>query len=246
MYSENTEPEHDDLSAQKTDTRGSQKSRPAKAKSKAKVRLNTDLYAYLTPAGAFYLVANKKMTTQKKFLLNILVHGHKYKMSQQSLQEWGGNTPLKDTIKTFYRFQQLGYVQGVNQPPKFITEGRLDDLLAQYMVKLSSTKQAVLADANGLYISSVGYPHEVSEELAAMSVDLMTLHERHQQLINNNLKIATESFALVDAQGRSQLKFIPLHVGEHCFALVLAGVPQLQTEFFTQLIQLLAIKYVTF
>jgi|GEM_PF-75453 len=212
-------------------------------KSKTKVKLNSNLYTSLTPAGAFYVVANKKVTPQKEFLLNIAIHGHKNKISQEMLLDWSQNNSLTETIKTFYRFQQLGYVQGVVSPQKINIEGRLDEVLDQYMVNLSSTKQAVLADENGLYICSVGYPHEVAEELAAMSVDLIALYKRHQVLINNNLKIASESLALVDAQGRSQLKFIPLHIGEHCFALVLGGIPHLQSDSFTNLVKLLAIKY---
>lgn len=216
--------------------------------SKLKVRLKTHLYASLSAAGVFYLIANKpaqsdKYNEAKTLLLNILLKGHQEPVSQQLIKQWGENLPLKESIKFFYRFQQLDYIRGLGAPQELPIRGPMEEIIPSYLAKLCSSGQGVLADHQGLYISSAGYPHEVAEELAAMSVDLMALQERHQRLLKNNLKMASESLAVVDGKGRSQLDFVPIYIGETRFCLVLSGVVQLESLAFINLVKLLAQKY---
>ncbi|MFK5895133.1 MAG: roadblock/LC7 domain-containing protein [Pseudomonadota bacterium] len=218
---------------------------PTKTKNsqKVSVQLNTQLYAVPTPAGAVYATANGSSSKQRDFLYQLIIHNHEQKINAALLKKWGGSENIQTTVKIFYRLQQLNYITGSTEKPASIPSGQLDDILTKIISPLSNNNKAVLSDSNGLYIASSGYPHEVAEELAAMSVDLYLLYSRHQKLLVNNLNIATEAIAMIAPDGYSQLGFWPLHIGSNVFFLILGGVPQLQHKAFTVLVKLLASKY---
>ncbi len=212
-------------------------------KQKVSAQLDTQLFAIPTPAGAFFATANSVPSSQKDFLYQLIINNHNHTISQDSILQWGGENELKSSIQIFYRLQQLGYIQGNPNQPESIPSGKLDEILANIIAPLSSNNKAILADSNGLYIATSGYPHEVAEELAAMSIDLNSLYQRHEKLLVNNLNIATGALAMVAPNGYSQLGFWPIHIGENLFFLILGGVPQLQHDSFTILVKLLATKY---
>lgn len=216
---------------------------PTKEKTKLSIQLNTKLYAVPTPAGAFYATASETSSKQRDFLYQLIVHNHEQKISGALLKEWGGKENIKSTVKIFYRLQQLGYITGTSEQPSSIPDGTLSDILTEMVAPLSINNKVVLSDSNGLYMVSSGYPHEVAEQLAALSVDLYGLYERHQKLLLNNLNIVTKGMAMVAPDGYSQLGVWPIHIGHNIFFLILGGAPQMQDYAFTDLVKFLATKY---
>ena len=54
--------------------------------------LQTNLYPHITPAGAFYAVANKSSSASRTLLSNVLRSGGKQPITQQKLLEWAEPT----------------------------------------------------------------------------------------------------------------------------------------------------------
>ncbi len=103
--------------------------------------------------------------------------------------------------------------------------------------------KVLLADEQGLYLASSGLPHEVAEELSALSADLATVHKRRSGLLYNNLGIGSHAWAIVDAFGNSQVGFWPIFIGSHRFVIVIAGVPHFNQSEFVTLIWALSKRY---
>jgi hypothetical protein len=225
-----------------------QKKENSQRMKKLKVQLDTSLFVVPTSQGAYYATATHTVEAQRSFLLQLIINNHRRRISQDLIKEWASDNqqdknPLSSGLKIFFRLQQLGYIEGEKKQPNQIPQGPLDDILPSIIGSLSANKKAILADNNGLYLASSGYPHEVAEELAAMSVDLYSLYSRHQKLLVNNLNIETGALAMIAPDGYSQLGFWPIHIGSTVFVLILGGVPQLQHKMFTVLVKLLATKY---
>ncbi|MFK5985269.1 MAG: hypothetical protein QM479_07565 [Pseudomonadota bacterium] len=212
-------------------------------KTKVSVQLNTQLYAAPTSAGVAYATASASSSKQRDFLYQLIIHSHEQKITASLLKKWASEQSIQAAVKIFYRLQQLDYITGTTEQPEAISTGPLDNIVSHLIAALSNNNKAVLSDSNGLYIASSSYPHEVAEELAAMSVDLYGLYNRHQKLLVNNLNIATQAIAMVAPDGYSQLGFWPLHLGESVFFLILGGMPRLQHKNFSELVKLLATKY---
>ena len=90
---------------------------------------------------------------------------------------------------------------------------------------LSREGKILLADSQGFYLHSHGFPHEAAEELSALSAEIATLHARRAGVLNRNLGLNGSAWALTNAAGHSQLGFWPLFVGSERFVLVISGAP---------------------
>ena len=108
---------------------------------------------------------------------------------------------------------------------------------------LSSQSKVLLADTQGFYVCSQGFPHETAEELSALSADIASLQERHQRLVGNNLGLETSAWGLVEASGGSRIGFWPLFIGEQRFALIISGCPQFNQPALTSLVWALSKRY---
>ena len=138
--------------------------------------------------------------------------------------------------------QKLGWVQGLEQSLD-TPSGQLETLLPDMLAQLSVSGKALLADEQGFYISSSGFPHETAEELSGLSASLATLHDRYQGVLKNNLGEGSAAWGLIDAAGNSQVGFWPMFVGEHRFALVIGGLPQLNRPALVSLVWALMMRY---
>jgi hypothetical protein len=208
------------------------------------IRLNSNLYAVPTPAGAFFATADSQMNPDRQFFFNLLKENHSKKIDKETLIHWSEKEKIEDAAKIIFHFQQLDYVRGSFTQPVGIPSERLDTLLPNLIAPLSLENKALLVDENGLYIASSGYPHEVAEELAAVAIDLNQLYLRHKQLLHGNLHLPGESFALVGPDGKSQLGFWPIYIGKQLFFIIVEGIPQLDQPAFVTLVKLLADRYI--
>jgi hypothetical protein len=119
----------------------------------------------------------------------------------------------------------------------------LEAILSGYLSKLSENGKALLADKQGFYLASHGFPHEVAEELSALSADIATVHDRRSGLLMNNMGLASHAWAVVDAFGNSQVGFWPLFIDKNRFVIAISGVPHFNQPEFVSLVWALTIRY---
>ncbi|MCE5387306.1 MAG: roadblock/LC7 domain-containing protein [Acidithiobacillus sp.] len=206
------------------------------------VSASTPLYAELSPAGAFYVSSGPELEGNRTVLLGILREGAQAPFSVTTALRWTRLDGEEDALRSILRLQRLGLIRGNEKPRPAPTE-RLEDILPPLLAQLSDRKQALLADENGFYLATAGFLHESAEELAGLSADLLSLQNRHGRLLRNNLRVHSESWALVDPAGQSELGFWPLFIGPQRFMLIIGGTPLLQNQSFVSLIQVLDQRY---
>ncbi|MEY2342993.1 roadblock/LC7 domain-containing protein [Acidithiobacillus sp. IBUN Pt1247-S3] len=200
------------------------------------------LYAELTPAGAFYVSSGPELEGNRSILFNILREGPRNPFTNDAASRWTRLEGPADALRSILRLQRLGLIRG-NPEARKIPERRLEDILPGLLAQLSDGQRALLADENGFYLSTSGFLHESAEELAGLSADLLSLQNRHGRLLRNNLRVHSESWALVDPAGQSELGFWPLFIGPQRFMLIIGGTPLLQSQSFVTLVQILDQRY---
>lgn len=200
------------------------------------------IYAEVTPAGVFYATSSLTSESSRSFLFNVLEFGFENQFSAKKACEWTGFSDTEEALRLVFRLQRLGFLRGTPEPI-VLQEGRLEDILPPLLQSLSDQKKAMLADANGFYLAASGFTHESSEELAALSADFLSMQERHDLLLKNNLRLNSQAWAMVDPSGRSELGFWPLFLGGQRFVLTIGGTPRLQDQSFVTMVQALYHRY---
>lgn len=195
-----------------------------------------------TPAGAYYCVSSSDMRPARKFLLKLMLDEQGARLNLKNLQALTGLKEREEVLGFFYHLQQLGWVQGFNEPEK-APKGRLEDFLPELLPALSASGKALLADHQGFYLASAGFSHEVAEELSAMSANAVSLHKRYQAVLENNLGIESSAWGVVDAAGNSRIGIWPIYVGDQQFSLVIGGLPLLNRPQLIDIIWALTIRY---
>ena len=182
-----------------------------------------------TPAGAYFAAAAQAEDRLRGFIRLLF--------AQPASPAW------HDEDDGFVRrLATAGWIQYLDAPrcaPRDTIEAALQSLLPP----LAGSRSALLADAHGFHLASSGFSDSAAEALAALSADLASLHARHQRVIGQALRLYGSAWSIPDAAGHSQLAFWPLHVGEHRFALVTAGVPHLNQPELVDLVWLLHQRY---
>ncbi|HHA19401.1 MAG: hypothetical protein DRQ39_09690 [Gammaproteobacteria bacterium] len=205
-------------------------------------QLLDNVHLSVTPAGAYYCVSGESDTPSRKLLRVLMQKRLPPALSVHALQSWAGIDDNEEILALLYRMQSLGWLEG-QEHQQAAPEGSLEELLPDLLVGLSDSGKVLLADEQGFYLCSQGFPHETAEELSALSADLSSLYQRHQGLLKNNLNLDTSAWAMVDAAGNGQIGFWPLWVGTHRFVLVIKGVPLLNQPALMKLVWLLSIRY---
>lgn len=203
--------------------------------------LHEGTYISPTPAGAFFASASPHQEPGRRVLQQLLQLKETPSLTLAKLQAWAG-ADEREAQRLLYHLQSQSLVQGFEQP-RTCPSGPLEKILPQILPAFSAEGKALLADDQGFYVASAGFPHEAAEELAALSASLGTLHKRHRRLLSNNLGYHTSAWTLGDAAGNSQIGFWPLFIGDQRFSLVVGGVPRLNQSTFTQLVWILGIRY---
>ncbi len=204
-------------------------------------QLSENIYVSPTPAGAYFCVSGDSDVPARRVLQALLKQATSLSLSVDELKLWSG---LDDdgALALLYRMQTLGWLQGTEHQ-QAAPSGSFEDVLPEILSSLSDSGKVLLADEQGFYLSSQGFPHETAEELSALSADLFSLYGRHQNVLKNNLGLETSAWAVVDAAGNGQVGFWPLWVGKHRFVLIIKGVPLLNQTALMKLVWLLSIRY---
>ena len=203
--------------------------------------LPTPYYCLPTPAGTYVAASGGALSPARRFLMRLLGGESAPLVTEESLAEWTGLEDA-DALELFYRLQGQALVEGFADEV-VSPSGPLEQVLPSLLKTVSSKGKALLADNMGFYVTSVGFPHETAEELSALSAGLTGLYARHEKLLLNNAGVQSKHWSLVDAAGNSEIGFWQLHIGEHRFSLVIAGMPQFNQSSYTQLVWSLAKRY---
>jgi hypothetical protein len=147
-------------------------------------------------------------------------------------------------LELLHHCQKLGWVQGIDTALHY-PQDALEDILPDLLSKISENGKVLLADSQGFYLSSHGFPHEVAEELSALSAEIATIHERRSGLLMNNMGLASNAWAVIDAYGNSQLGFWPLFIGNNRFVIAISGIPHFNHPEFVSLVWALSMRYAT-
>lgn len=208
----------------------------------AHYQLNNGLHIAPTPAGAFYSVSSYHKNNYQRLLQSLLQFKESPLLTLQNLQQWEQPGDEDEILERIYFSQNQGWVDGLDKPLKS-PQGMLENILPELLPTLSDTGKALIADSEGFSVCTQGFPEETAIKLSALSADIASLHERHQELLQNNLKLETSAWSLVDAAGNSQIGFWPMYIGEQRFVLVISGLPHLNQPTLTNLIWALSNRY---
>jgi hypothetical protein len=201
-----------------------------------------NLYIQPTPAGCYYALSTAVKSPERLLLRALLHQDPTPALSLESLSAWSTLDDPEQALALLHRAQSLRWVQGFREPLQ-CPQQPLETLLPRLLHSFSNQGKALLADHQGFYLASSGFPHEVAEELSALSADLANLHERRVGLLQHNMGLNSSAFAIVDAAGNSRLGFWPLYIGEMRFVLVISGMPHLNHPDFVTLTWLLSRRY---
>ena len=204
--------------------------------------LDESLFLTPTPAGAYFSVSGIEETPARTFLQALLSLESGMQLKADDLLQHMPVDSEDAAVSMLSHMQKLGWVQGLEEPME-TPSGQLETILPEMLSQLSVSGRALLADDQGFYISSSGFPHETAEELSGLSASLATLHDRYQGVLKNNLGEGSAAWGLIDSAGNSQVGFWPMFVGEHRFALVIGGLPQLNRPALIRLVWALMMRY---
>ncbi|MEQ1529190.1 MAG: hypothetical protein ABL925_07730 [Methylococcales bacterium] len=206
--------------------------------------LNQDLYTYPTPAGAYYAVCSRDIDKSRQFLRNLLFQPRTPTLTIDNLQQLMGQQDQQKCLELLHHCQKLGWLQGLQQAQNY-PDGALEEVLPDLLNSLSENGKVLLADQQGFYLASQGFPHEVAEELSALSAEIATIQERRSGLLLNNMGLGSHAWAVVDVFGNSQVGFWPLFIGNNRFVVAMSGIPHFNQPQFVSLAWALANRYAT-
>lgn len=204
--------------------------------------LSQGLYIYPTPAGAYYAVCSRDIDKSRQFLRNLLLEPSTPLLNIENLQQLMGQEDEQKCLELLHHCQKLGWIQGLPKVRHY-PDGTLEEILPGLLSALSENGKVLLADQQGFYLASQGFPHEVAEELSALSAEIATVHERRSGLLINNMGLGSHAWAVVDVFGNSQVGFWPLFIGKNRFVLAISGIPHFNQPEFVSLAWVLTSRY---
>lgn len=204
--------------------------------------LNQGLFVSITPTGAYNAVNGTDVDKPRQFLRNLLHQQQTPALTIENLQKLMWHQDEDKCLELLYHCQKLGWIQGLEHPVDY-PEGALEDILPELLIALSENGKVLLADQQGFYLASEGFPHEVAEELSALSAEIATVHDRRSGLLLHNLGLGSQAWSVVDVFGNSQIGFWPLFIGSNRFVVAVSGIPHFNQPEFVSLVWALTMRY---
>jgi len=206
--------------------------------------LTEGLYLYPTAAGAYYAACSMETDKPRQFLRALLKQQKTSALNTANLRQLMEQNEEQKCLELLHHCQKLGWIQGLDAELPY-PQGALDAILPELLSRISEHGKVLLADSQGFYLASHGFPHEVAEELSALSAEIATVHERRSGLLMNNMGLASHAWAVIDAAGNSQVGFWPLFIGKNRFVVAISGIPHFNQPEFVSLVWALSIRYAT-
>jgi len=204
--------------------------------------LATGLFLHPTPAGAYSAISSAEDNVSRTLLRNLLSRQKSPELTLELLMDISLAKTHKDALEQLKHLHALSWVEGL-ESPKVVDGSPVEEVLPKLLPSFSSSSKVLLADEQGFYLASSGFPHEVAEELSALSAELASLHARRSGVLVSNLGLTSSAWSVVGANGHSKIGFWPLFIGRQRFVLVMEGVPSLNRSEFVELIWLLSRRY---
>jgi len=206
--------------------------------------LTEGLYLYPTPAGAYYAVSSLESDKPRQFLRKLLQQPKTQTLNLENLQDLMNHDDQEKCLELLHHCQKLSWVQGLTEPLSYPT-GALEDILPDLLSKISENGKVLLAERQGFYLATHGFPHEVAEELSALSAEIATVHDRRAGLLVNNMGITSQAWSIVNVFGNSEVGFWPLFISNNRFVIAIYGIPHFNQPEFVSLVWALSIRYAT-
>jgi hypothetical protein len=203
--------------------------------------LGDNLYLGVTPGGCYYAVQDEQQDAGRDFIHRLMQSPETPLFDVDLARDLTG-LKRKPALEFVHWMQEAGFIYGKNEI-ETAPQDSIEKILPELLKPLSDSGKAILAEGRGLYLGAAGYPHEVAEELAALSANLTAAYVRHKDVLKNNLGHSEKGWGLVDANGNSEIGFWPLFIGDNRFSLIIGGMPQLNQLPFRQLIWALEMRY---
>lgn len=200
-----------------------------------------DLYLGVTPAGCYYAAQDHKDEPGRHFLNNILRQLETPLFDLKVACQYSG-LKKKNALEFVHWMQDAGFIYGTEEPEDAPQES-LETFLPAKLKTLSDEGKVVLAGSQGLYLGAAGFPHEVAEELAALSANLSKVYQHHETLLRGNLGYRHQAWGIVDSSGNSEVGFWPIFIGDDYFTLIVAGMPQFNQNSYKEIIWALSTRY---
>lgn len=200
------------------------------------------VYLLPTPAGAYHAISSPEADKSQRFLRRLLTQASTPQLQATTLQELMSPDDEEKNLALLHHCQKLGWVRGIDQPEQ-APQGALEKILPDLLQKISEKGKVLLADNQGFYLASSGFPHEVAEELSALSAEIASVHARRSGLLGKNLGVGSHAWSVVDAAGNSQVGFWPVYIGSNRFVVIITGVPHFNQPEFVSLVWALSIRY---
>ncbi len=200
------------------------------------------LYLYPTPGGAYFATATTDEDRSRRFIQALLKQRTTPKLDVENLKVFMNMEDEQKCLDLLLHCQKLGWVQGIEESMQH-PQGSLEDILPGLLNNICESGKILLADDQGFYLASHGFPHEVAEELSALSAEIATVHQRRSGLLMKNMGLASSAWGIVDAAGNSKVGLWPIFIGGTRFVLVLSGVPHFNQPDYVSLIWALSIRY---
>lgn len=206
--------------------------------------LSKGLYLYPTPAGTYYAVSSLETDKPRQFLRKILQQPQTFELTVENLRFLMEQQDEERCFELLHHCQKVGWIQGLASPQDYPSEA-LEEILPAMLSKISENGKVLLADNQGFYLATHGFPHEVAEELSALSAEINTIHDRRSGLLVNNMGLKSHAWAIVDAHGNSEVGFWPLFISKNRFVIAIYGIPHFNQPEFVSLVWALTIRYST-
>ena len=177
-------------------------------------------------------------------MIKLLQQQQTQALNLENLQQLMAQDEEHKCLELLHHCQKLGWIQGLNSVHEYPVDA-LENILPCLLSKISENGKVLLADKQGFYLASHGFPHEVAEELSALSAEIATVHDRRSGLLMNNMGLASHAWAIVDIFGNSQVGFWPLFIDKNRFVIAISGIPHFNQPEFVTLVWALTIRYAT-
>ena len=204
--------------------------------------LTEGLYLYPTPAGAYYAVSSTDQDKPRQFLRKLLQEKQTPILNINTLKQLMEQDDEEKCYELLHHCQKLNWIQGLSDIEEYPT-GALENILPAMLSKISEKGKVLLADNQGFYLATQGFPHEVAEELSALSAEIATIHERRSGLLMNNMGLKSHAWAIVDAFGNSDVGFWPMFISNNRFVIAIYGIPHSNQPEFVSMVWALSIRY---
>ena len=195
----------------------------------------------ISSSGAYYATLSDEPDESRALLLQLLLADASYPYSDELIMELTGQDK-ESASQLFKALMERGFVELSTKPIVLINQS-IERTLPELLPRLSSDEKVILADDQGFCLGNVGYDEAYAEQLAALSADVISMHQRHKNVLNQELGLMGESWAMVDPLGQSQLGFWVFQFASKRFVLLLEGIPKFNDPAFIYLVGALARRY---